>query len=216
MEIPVGAVEIVVGECIKGDCVVRNLYGYKDSPEVAENLIGDSIETCHKKSYSVYRLTTNQGGMMSSILALISLADVLARTAAARNKGPEPKPVYSDRAKALHAAVTNDFGCYRDAVHKLVEVIAEEPIPSLSNGKTKNYPDENTVVVCLNNPNDHDYGTNNPVLVIEYAGSRRAIKKNGEIGGRLPGNEGLPTENAVWRYASDEEVKAFFTKDPEQ
>lgn len=99
MEIPVGAVEVLEGKCKGGDCVVRNHHGYNDSPEVAELLIGIDIQQCHEKSYSVYRLTTNQGGMMSSILALISLADVLARTVAARNKGPEPEPIYSKRAK---------------------------------------------------------------------------------------------------------------------
>src|SRR5690606_18546342 len=107
-----------------------------------------------------------------------------------------------------------DFGCRRESVIALCEAITGERVAPLLPGSSAPtfVRTPLTVIVLTSNPNHHDYPLDVPVLftgdkVLEASHGHvpsTALRMNGTFGNNVP------TDGDAARFATDEEVDAFF------
>ncbi|MBU6231481.1 hypothetical protein KGP36_02330 [Patescibacteria group bacterium] len=118
-----------------------------------------------------------------------------------------PAPAITDSRQAELQALMDkcDLGCQQAAVTALVSALAGVELKVVK--KSGRHADQRyDVVVLLKNPNSHDYELNTPLLSVGDTG--RMLTSAGDQGNHAPTSR--PMEDGDWRWATDEEAKAFY------
>ena len=117
--------------------------------------------------------------------------------------GNAPKKKMSEKAKKLSAIIqSSEFGCAKEPITKLIGAMIGEDV-SAAGLKFRQY----STVVALNNNDDHDYGLEKPVMLVENAEDDNWYAWKVTPGGwRKRGN--LLNVNHV-RLATKEEIRGY-------
>lgn len=110
---------------------------------------------------------------------------------------PKHKRLYTAQAQKVFAAIADKFGCNTLNVYELVKVMPGLDLPPLKDV----IPVIGSMIVCLSNPNEHNYGIRKPFIVTD---TDTGIMVSGEHGNHFP------TEKRYWRYATPAEITKFF------
>lgn len=133
------------------------------------------------------------------------IAHVKAVTAKAREKADAVFEGSELAKKFMSVWDKADFGCQRvhvgQLLHAILQELTGESVDFSSRNETAPYP-RFAAVVPTGCDNGHDYPIGK-VCVIKDCEDRLAVTESGETGNHLTVKE--------WRYASDEEIDAFFS-----